>query len=52
MDIFINLQLTENGRFLWPFPGNFHKYQLKSIGTADRIDQNRNELVQLFLNTV
>ena len=23
--VFINLQLTENGRLLWPFPGNFHK---------------------------
>ena len=25
MDVFINLQLTENRRFLCPFPVNFHK---------------------------
>ena len=25
MDVFINLQLTENGRLLWPFFGKFHK---------------------------
>ena len=41
MDVFINLQLTESGHLIWPFSGNFIKDQLKTIVTADRLDQER-----------
>ena len=30
MDVFINLQLTENGCLLWPFTGNFHEISAKN----------------------
>ena len=39
MDIFINLELTENGRLLWPFPGKFRKISAKTTVIAGRSEQ-------------
>ena len=41
MEVFINLQLTENWRLCWPFPGNFYK-----ISAINHCDCRQNRLEQ------
>ena len=49
MNVFINLQLPENGRLLWPFPGNYHKISAENRCHCRQIRSEQISTCVIFL---